>query len=135
MSLAELRAEAIDVVVGAADPDHVGPVDPGGEQLLLLEIGRDEDVGIEPGRGGVGGDGVGEIPGGRAGDGLEAELLRLRDRHGDDAVLEGVGRIGRVVLDPELAQAEALGEPVGANQRRQPGLERVAGAAAKEKSA
>ena len=77
----------------------------------------------------MGGDGVGEVAGRGAGDGVEAQLLRLGDGDGDDAVLEGVGRVGGVVLDPELGvEPEALGEAVGAQQRRQAGLERVAGA-------
>ena len=66
----------------------------------------------------MGGHGVGEVAGGGAGDRLEAELARPRHGDRDDAVLEGVGRVGGVVLDPHLAQAEALGEPVGADQRR-----------------
>jgi hypothetical protein len=35
--------------------------------------------------------------------------------------------VGGVVLDPELADPETLGEAVGADQRGQSGLERVAG--------
>ena len=50
-------------------------------------------------------------------------------RHRDDPVLERVGRVGGVVLDPDLAQPEPLGEAVGADQRRQARLERIAGAA------
>ena len=126
---ASCGAEPVDVVVVAADADQVGAVDAGREQLLLLEVGGDEDVGVEAGGGGVGGDGVGEVAGRGAGDGLEAELLRLGDGDGDDPVLEGVGRVGGVVLDPELGvEPEPLGEPVGAQQRRQARLERVAGA-------
>jgi hypothetical protein len=63
------------------------------------------------------GDRVGEVPGGGAGDSLEAELLRLGDGNGDDPVLERVGGVRGVVLDPELAQPEPLGEPVGSDQR------------------
>ena len=127
MRLGELGAEAVDVVVGAAHADQLGAVDAGREQLLLLEVGGDEDVGLQAGRGGVGGDGVGEVAGRGAGDGVEAELARLGDGDGDDAVLERVGRVGGVVLDPELAaDAQPLRQPVGAQQRRQAGLERVA---------
>ena len=77
----------------------------------------------------MGRDRVGEVAGRGAGDGVEAQLLRLGDGDGDDPVLEGVGRVGGVVLDPDLGvEPEALGEPVGAQQRRQAGLQRVAGA-------
>ena len=127
--LGELGAEPVDVVVVAPDADQVGAVDAGREQLLLLEVGGDEDVGVEAGGGGVRRDRVREVAGRGAGHGLEAELLGLRDRDGDHAVLERVRRVGGVVLDPELAQAEPLGEAVGADQRRQAGLERVAGRA------
>ncbi len=72
------------------------------------------------------GDRVRQVAGRSTGDGVEAQLLSLRDRNGDDPVLERVGRVRRVVLDPELAQAEALGQAVGADERRQPRLERVA---------
>ena len=41
----------------------------------------------------------------------------------DDPVLERVGRVARVVLDPHLAEAELGGEAVGAHQRREPGAE------------
>ena len=70
------------------------------------------------------GDRAGEVTGRRAGDDLEAELPgpRQRDRH--DAVLEGVRRVGGVVLHPHLAEAEALGQPIGADQRRQAGRQR-----------
>ena len=124
--LAELGAEPVDVVVVAADADQVRPVDAGGEELLLLEVGGHEDVGVEARRGRVRGDGVGEVAGRGAGDRLEAQLLRLRDGDRDDPVLERMGRVGGVVLDPELAEAEALGQAVGADQRRQPRLERIA---------
>jgi hypothetical protein len=126
MRLAELRTKAVDVVVGASDADQVGPIDAGGEQLLFLEVRRHEHVRLESGGGGVRGDGVGEVPGRGAGHGSEAEFLGLRDRDRDDAVLEGVCGVGGVVLDPELAQAEALGQAVGPDQGRQPRLERVA---------
>ena len=103
----QLRAEAVDVVVGAPDRDQVGAVDAGREELLFLEIGRDEHVGLEPSRGGVGGDRVGQIPGRGAGDRLKPELARTRERDRDDPVLERVRRVGGVVLDPHLASPSA----------------------------
>ena len=44
----QLGAQPVDVVVGAADGDHRASVDAGGEDLLLLEVGGDEDVGSIP---------------------------------------------------------------------------------------
>jgi hypothetical protein len=75
----------------------------------------------------MGGDGVGQIASRGAGDGLEAELARLRQGDRDDAILERVGRVGGVVLDPQLPEPEALGEPVGPDQGRQPRLEWITG--------
>ena len=71
----QLGAEPVDVVVVAAHRDQLRAVDAGREDLLLLEVGGHEHVGLEAGGRGVGGDGVGEVPGRRAGDDLEAELL------------------------------------------------------------
>ena len=50
--------------------------------------------------------------------------IALRDRDGDDAVLVA-SRSGScsVVLDPELAAAELLAEPLGPHQRREAGVE------------
>ena len=48
------------------DGDDVRAIDERVDDLALLQIGRDEDVGFESGAGGVGGDGVGEVAGGRA---------------------------------------------------------------------
>ena len=79
--LAELGAEAIDVVVVAADPDEPacrrsrwrGASAPRGRP------GRRRTSRRPAGRG-VGGDGVGEVAGRGAGDRVEPELARLGDR-------------------------------------------------------
>ena len=125
----ELGAQAVDVVVVAAHRNEVGAVHAGGEHLLLLEVGRDEHVGLEAGGRGVGGDRVGEVAGRGAGHGLEPELARAGQRHRHDPVLERVGGVGGVVLDPHLAQAELLGEAVGPQQRRPAGGQRPRAAA------
>jgi hypothetical protein len=70
----QLGAQAVDVVVVAVDRDEVRAVDAGREDLLLLEVGRDEDVGLQAERGGVRGDRVGQVARRGAGDDLEAEL-------------------------------------------------------------
>src|SRR5262249_5886518 len=55
----------------------------------------------------------------RAGDRIHAELACLRQRHRHHAVFEGQrGKRDRVVLDPELAQAQALAEPARVQERR-----------------
>jgi len=122
----DLRAEAIDVVVVAAHGDEVGSVHAGGQHLLLLQVGGNEDVGLEAGRRSVSRDRVGEIAGRGAGDRLEAELPGPGERHRDDPVLERVRRIGGVVLDPDLPQTELVGEAIGAQQRGPPRGQRPA---------
>ena len=126
MLAGKLGAEPVDVVVVAVDRHQVRAVDAGGEDLLLLEVGGHEDVGLEPGGGRVRRDGVGEVPGGGTGDDVVAELLRLGDGHAHHPVLERVRRVGGVVLDEHLPHAEPLGQALGAHQRREAGLERDA---------
>src|SRR5207248_677710 len=64
-----------------------------------------------------------EVARGRARRDLEAELERLRQRHRRDAVLERIGRVHGVVLDPDVAQTELRTQPVGAHEGREPGAE------------
>src|SRR5207237_8965437 len=52
----ELGAEAVDVVVVAIDGDEGGAVDAGADDLASFEVAGDEDVGLEAGGRGVGGD-------------------------------------------------------------------------------
>ena len=75
-----------------------------------------------PGPGARGGDGVGEVAGARTGERRGAELAGGAQGAGDDAVLEGVGRVGGVVLDPECLDAERAAEVVGAEQPGEAGL-------------
>ena len=58
----DLRAEAVDVVVVAVDADDARAVDGGAEDLGLLEIGGDEDVGFEPGCGGLAATALARLP-------------------------------------------------------------------------
>src|SRR5499426_2763753 len=53
-------------------------------------------------------------------DGVEAELARLRDRDRHHAILERPRRVAdRVVLHPDLAAAELVGQVLRADQRRE----------------
>ena len=115
----DLRAEAVDLVVVALDAHHVRAVHERVEHLALLQVGGNEDVGVEAGGGGIGGHRVGKIASGGAGHRLEAQFHGAAQSHAHHAVLERQrGVVDRVVLDPELADAEALGEAVGLHQRR-----------------
>jgi hypothetical protein len=119
----DLRAQTVDVVVGSLHRDQIRTVDRRGNDLPGLQVGGDEDVRLQPGVSRVSCDRVGEVPGRGTGDGGIAEPLGHRERHRDDAVLEGVGRVGRVVLQPQLPQPELRRETVRSHQRRHPGAE------------
>src|SRR5262249_2098430 len=81
---------------------------------------RNEDVRLQPALRGVRRHRVREVAGGRARDGVEAELARLRDRDRHHAVLERPRRVtDRVVLHPDLAATELVGEVLRADARRE----------------
>ena len=110
------------MVVVAVDADQLRTVDLGVENLGGLEIGGHEDVALEPQARGLGGDGVGQVAGRRATYRVEAEDLRVGQRDRDHAILEAQrGQADGVVLDVEIAGADALGQPRGAKQRRPAG--------------
>ncbi len=98
------------MVVGAVDGVDARSVDSGSGELLGLEIARDEDGRLEPLRGRACRDRAGEVPGRRAGERVEPELLRLPRRDRDDAILERVRRVRGVELEPQLADPELLRE-------------------------
>ena len=89
----DLRGEPVDVVVVAVDRDQRVGVDGRVDLLGLLEVARDEDDRLDAGAGAGRGDGVGEVAGRGAGEDLGVELAGRAQRAGDDAVLEGVGRV------------------------------------------
>ena len=118
------RAEPVHFVVVAFDADDLGAVNQRVHHLALLEIGGNEDVGFESGRGGVRGDRVGQVAGRSAGDCGKTEFTRAAQCHAHDAVFERKGRvIDRVVFHPELAHAQSPGQLVGLNERRKADLE------------
>src|SRR4029077_16198150 len=90
-----------------------------------LELVGDEDPRLEPGPRGVRRDGVREVAGGRATDGIEPERGGGVDRGGHHTVLERErGMRHGVVLHPHPRDAEAPGERRGVDQRREPRVER-----------
>jgi hypothetical protein len=106
------------VIVVAVDADETRAIDLGVENFGRLEVGGDEDAGLEAEAGGLGGDGVGEVAGGGAADGLEAELLRVGEGDGDDAVFEAEGwEADGIVLDVEVGCADAVAEILRADER------------------
>ena len=113
----QLGGDPVHVVVGPLDRDQDAAVHGGGDDLLLLEVGRDQHHRADPGPGGGRRDRVGEVAGRRAGQGGEAELAGRSQRDADDPVLERVGRVGAVVLDPQRPHAQLAGQVVRGNQR------------------
>jgi hypothetical protein len=98
----DLRGEFVDVVVVAVDRHQLLGVDRAVDLLGVFEVAGDEDDRTNPGARTSRSDGVGQVAGARAGEDLGVELASRTQGTGDDAVLEGVGRVGGVVLDPEL---------------------------------
>ena len=119
----QLGTESVDVVVIPVDGNDVAAVYRRRDDLALLEIGRNEHEGAQTGVGSVRGDSVREVAGGCARGDLEPELECLAQRDRSDPVLERVGGVGGVVLDPDLTEAQLGREPIGTDQRREPGAE------------
>ncbi len=118
-ALADLRAEPVHLIVVSGNAHQARAKNLRAKNLGRFEIGRDEDPGVKALARGLGGDGVGQIPGGRATDGLESEGFGLRQRHGDDAVLERErGEIDGVIFDVEAARTNARAKARGGDQRR-----------------
>src|SRR5690606_36310920 len=88
------------------------------DDLALLQVVRDEHAGAEAGPSGGGTQGARQVAGGGAGQGGETEGAGGLQGLGDDAVLEGVGRVAGVVLDEQPAgDAEFTGQVVRLDQR------------------
>ena len=102
----DLRGEAVDVVVGAVHRDELLGVDGRVDLLGPLEVARDEHDRADAGASTRRGDGVGEVARRGAGERRGAQLAGGAQRAGHHPVLEGVGRVGGVVLDPEGVDAE-----------------------------
>jgi hypothetical protein len=118
----DLGTEAVHAIVVAADAHEGRGVDRGARDLRGLEVLRHQDDGLQARGGGTGGHRVGQVAGGGAAHRVHAELLGLGEGDGHEPVLEGErGMTGRVVLEPEIADAEALREPGGRNEGREAG--------------
>ena len=94
-AVGDLRAEAIDVVVVAVDAHDARAVDGGVQDFGGLEIGGNEDAGVEALLRGLRGNGVGKIAGGGAADRFKSKAARGGQSGGDDAVLEGQAKGSR----------------------------------------
>ena len=118
----DLCAEAVHAIVVAAHSDEGGTEHGRARDLGRLEVLGHEDHGFEPGRRRSRRHRVREVARGRAAHGVHPELLRLGQRHRHQPVLEREGGMaGRVVLDPEVADAELGPQPRRAQERGEPG--------------
>ncbi len=94
------------------------------EHLARLEVVGDEDEAAQAEARGVRRDAVAQVAGRRAREHREAEFHGARGGHRHDAVLVGERRVvDAVVLDVQLADAEALGQARRRHQRREAGVE------------
>ena len=94
--------------------------------LGQFKIGGREDEALHAGARRLCGHGVRQITGGRTGGGIETELLRLGDSHGNNSVLERKCRmVDRVILEVNLFDAprprQIIGLHEGGKARIKPG--------------
>ena len=115
----DLRAQPVDVVVGAVDRHDPRAVHRRSDDLAGLEVVGDEDEAGQAQACRVRGDAVGEVARRRAREHARAELDRPGRSHRHDAVLVRQRRvIHAIVLDVDRLDPEAGGEPVGPDERR-----------------
>ena len=120
----DFAAEAIHCVVCAADADDIRSVHQRAENFPRFQVGRDEDVTLQPATRRVGRNGICEITSRRAGDNFETQFPCARQGHTDHAVLEGQCRVvDRVILHPDLAQAQPLRQAIRLDERGETDLE------------
>ena len=115
----------------AVDHGDVGSVDDAFEVVGEGDVLRHEDVRVDAGGGGVGGEGSGGVAGGGDGEVLEAVVFRHGDGEAEAAGFEGAGGVGAFFLDEEAGVALAVehGRPAfaeGDGSRRQEGRRRSA---------
>ena len=118
----DLRAQAVHLVVAAGDAHQLRAIHLGAHNLCRLEIGGNEDPGLESVARGLGRDRVRQVAGRGARHGIESERARLRQRHRHHAILKAQrGQADRVVLQVEILRAQLLGQTRRLQQRRESG--------------
>ena len=98
------------LLIVTLDGDHIGAENHQLGDLALRRTVGDEDVGLQARRSGVAGQRGGGVAGGGAGNGLCTGLDGLGNRHGTGTVLQRGGGVLTVVLDPQLLDAQHLGQ-------------------------
>src|SRR5439155_10729328 len=118
-AIGDLRTETVHVVVVAVDAHDARAVHRRIENFRRLQVGGNEDAGVEPLLRGLRGDGIGEITCGGAADGGEMKTARSGESRGHNAILEREGREANgVIFEIEILQAPFRGELTRNDQRR-----------------
>ena len=123
VQVSEFRAEAVDVIVGAADLDHGSAVGARRPDFARLQTSRDEDHGAQPGARRVGSDRAGQVPGGGTGERVETVGEGEIGSDRDVAILERPGRVQGVVFQVKMVETEFLPEVARLDQRGEAGSE------------
>ena len=109
--IGDLRAQAIDLVVASGNAYQLRAKNLRAQNLRGLEISRDENYSLEAIARRLRRHRVGQVSGGRAGDGIETKIPCLGQSHCNDAVLKAKGGLtNRVVLQIELLRAQLLSQ-------------------------
>jgi hypothetical protein len=116
----ELGAHAIGVVVVALELEQPARVDAGGGNLAGFEVAGDENDASHARRGRVSGNRVSEVAGRGACSRVEAKAARRREGNRDDPILERVGWVVQVQLQPQFLQPQLRGQPRRLPQGRPP---------------
>ena len=118
VTVGNLRAQPVHVVVIALHRDDMRAVDGRAQNLRGLEVVRDEDIARQPESSGVGGHASCEVPGGSAPEYLKTQLDGARGRDRYDPVLVRKRRVVyRIVLEIQLGDSQFPGQPGCANER------------------
>src|SRR5580704_6084213 len=119
----DFAAQAVHVVVVAANRDNARAVNRRADDFSRLHAFGHEDVALQPRARRVRRDRGRKVAGRSAGHGGEAELARLGDRNRHDAVLVRQRRmIDGVVLYIEMLKPEFGAQPLAMYQRREAGV-------------
>lgn len=122
-SVGNLGAQSVHLIVVAFDGDDVGVIDERVHHFARFEVGGDEHVTVHTRASGMSRHRVGEVARrGTRGSG-EPELDGAAECGGDDAIFEAPRRVGRVVLDVQIADSESAREIATFDKRCETGVQ------------
>ena len=121
--LGNLGTQTVHVIIGPVHLDQRRAVSRSGQDLSALESVGNEHTRPQPGPGGVGRHGIGQVACRSARHDLILEPQGRRDGDCNDAIFERPRGIHRVVLDVQLGQTQRAAQPGCAQERRVAGGE------------